>query len=112
MRTAVRAFLLLAGLCAPTLAGERVQFVFKGLDRAHDVALLVPAACPLIGVQVDSGPRTLERNHVLNCMTQERIHVVREANGEQYSVVEMLLACDGGQVLVVKNIEFVRSDKQ
>lgn len=112
MRTAVRALFLLAALCAPTLAGERVQFVFKGLDRERDVGLLMPSACPLIGVQVDSGPRTLERNHVLNCTTQERIRVVRPAIGDQYSVIEMLLACDGGQVLVIKNIEFVRSDKQ
>src|SRR5881398_1508960 len=57
--------LLLGAAIATRSKTETLVFVFRGLDPAHNVAILRPMIAPDIGVQVDSGATKLQRGAVL-----------------------------------------------
>src|SRR6266568_8847077 len=61
-------------LPAPARKSDPLVFVFLRVDRSQDVAILRPMIAPDIGVQLDSGPRTLQPGTVLRCEASAREH--------------------------------------
>jgi hypothetical protein len=104
-----RAFL--AGLallsCGALAAREKTEplvFVFVRVDREKAIAILRPMIAPDIGVQLDSGPRSLEQGKVLNCASLAREHGAI-VDGQIGQVTDLLLDC-GEQKFVVKTLDF------
>ena len=85
-------------------AGRTVKFIYKGNDQQKNVAVLIPVIAPAFGVVLDSGPTTLERNTILDCIPEPRTTVIT-VDGQQGSMTELLLVC-GAQTLVVKEVYF------
>jgi hypothetical protein len=109
-----RAFLAGMGLllCGVIAAREKVDplvFVFVRVDREKDVAILRPMIAPDIGVQIDSGPRNLERGTVLRCASSVRAHRAI-VEGQLAQVTDLLLDC-GDQKFVVKTLDFTPKRK-
>ena len=86
-------------------AGRTVKFIYKGNDKQKDVAVLVPVIAPAFGAKLDSGPPTLQRNTLLDCIPDTRKTVFVLAGGQQGTATEILLVC-GEQVLVIKEVYF------
>jgi hypothetical protein len=101
--------LLLAGVIAAREKAEPLVFVFLRVDREKDVAILRPMIAPDIGVQLDSGPRDLERGKVLNCASFARIHSAL-VEGQLGQVTDLMLDC-GEQKFVVKTLDFTPKRK-
>ena len=82
----------------------RLAFVFLRVDATQDLAILHPIIAPDIGVQLDAGPRKLDRGTLLNCRASARTHsaLVESQIGQ---VSELLLDC-GEYKFVVKTIDF------
>src|SRR5712692_2720566 len=93
--------LLLCGVISARSKPEPLVFVFLRVDRERDVAILRPMIAPDIGVQLDSGPRTLQPGTVLRCEASAREHsAIIEGQ-----VSDLMLDC-GDQKFVVKTVEF------
>jgi hypothetical protein len=80
--------LVLCGIVAARSKSDPLVFVFLRVDTAQDLAILRPMIPPDLGVQLDSGVRTLK--------------IVEGQVGE---VRELLLDC-GEQKFSVKTLEF------
>ena len=110
-RRLVAGFVLLCavGIVARTLSAsgskpESLLFVFLRVDRQRDVAVLRPMIAPDIGVQVDSGPRSLTPGTVLTCQMVPREHDAI-VEGQLGKVSELILDC-GDHKFVIKTLEF------
>jgi hypothetical protein len=96
--------LLLCGVISARSKTDPLVFVFVGVDRAQDVAILRPMIAPDIGVQLDSGPRELKPGTVLRCASSLRDHdAIVET--EIAKVTDLVLDC-GEHKFVVKTIDF------
>jgi hypothetical protein len=96
--------LLLCGVISARSKTDPLVFVFVGVDRAQDVAILRPMIAPDIGVQLDSGPRELKPGTVLRCASSLRDHdAIVET--EIAKVTDLVLNC-GDHKFVVKTIDF------
>ncbi|MGH9968500.1 MAG: hypothetical protein ACREBG_11825 [Pyrinomonadaceae bacterium] len=93
-----------AGMRPNILPGRTVKFVFKGIDKQKNAAVLFPVIAPAFGVQLDSGPRMLQTHTIINCIPDARTVSIL-VDGQPASVTEILLAC-GEQTLVIKEIYF------
>ena len=98
------AALLFCGVIAARSKTEPLVFVFRGVDRAQDVAILRPMIAPDIAVQLDSGSSKLERGAVLQCQTATREHAAI-VEGQISKVSEMILDCDDYK-FAVKALDF------
>ena len=89
---------------APSGKANPLVFLFLRVDRDQGVAYLRPMIAPDIGVQLDSGPRELERGTVLHCTTFIREHpaIVEE---QKATISELLLDC-GDHKFIVKGLDF------
>jgi len=96
--------LLLCGAITARTKTEPLIFVFLRVEHEQDLAILRPMVAPDIGVQLDSGPRTLERGAVLRCTSSQRDHDAI-VEGQLAKVSDLLLDC-GDQKFVVKTVEF------
>ncbi len=96
--------LLLCGVTTARSKPDPLVFVFLRVDRAQDVAILRPMIAPEIGVQLDSGPRTLPPGTVLRCEASAREHSAI-VEGQVGKVSELVLDC-GDHKFVVKTLEF------
>jgi hypothetical protein len=83
---------------------KSLVFLFRGVDHKQDLAILHPLVAPDIGVQLDSGPRNLDRGSVLTCEAQLREHP-GIVEGQPAKVSDLLLDC-GDHKFVVKNLDF------
>ena len=83
---------------------ESLLFVFLRVDRQRDIAILRPMIAPDIGVQLDSGRRSLTNGTVLTCQMVERQHdgIVE---GQLSKVSELILDC-GDHKFVIKTLDF------
>ena len=103
--------LLLCGIISarskPAAAGkpDPLVFVFLRIDHEQDVAMLRPMIAPDIGVQLDSGGRTLDPGTVLRCEHSARTHAAI-VKGQVATVSELLLDC-GDHKFVVKTLDFM-----
>jgi len=96
--------LLLCGVISARSKTDPRVFVFVGVDRAQDVAILRPMIAPDIGVQLDSGPRELKAGTVLQCATSLRDHdAIVETKIAK--VTDLVLNC-GDHKFIVKTIDF------
>jgi hypothetical protein len=95
----------------PARAGkpDPLVFVFLHLDPEEGVALLRPMIAPDIGVQLDSGARTLKQGAVLRCQAIVREHQAI-VEGQVAKVTDLLLDC-GDQKFVVKGLDFSQRTK-
>jgi hypothetical protein len=83
---------------------DSLVLAFRGLDRQQELAILHPVIAPDIGVQLQAGPRKLERGAVLNCKASARTRsAIVESEIGQFS--EMGLEC-GDHKFVVTAIDF------
>src|SRR6266702_8617855 len=96
--------LLLCGVISARSKTKPLVFVFLRVDREQDVAILLPMIAPDIGVQLDSGPRTLQPGTVLRCEASAREHSAI-VEGQVAKVSELMLNC-GEHKFVVKTLEF------
>jgi hypothetical protein len=96
--------LVLCGVVTARSKSDPLVFVFLRVDTAQDLAILRPMIAPDIGVQLDSGPRTLELGTVLRCESTSRTHPAI-VEGQVGAVKELLLDC-GEQKFSVKTLEF------
>jgi len=96
--------LLLCGAIAARSKTEPLIFVFLRLEHEQDLAILRPMVAPDIGVQLDSGPSTLDRGAVLRCTSSQRDHDAI-VEGHVAKVSDLLLDC-GDQKFVVKTLDF------
>jgi len=96
--------LLLCGVISARSKPEPLVFVFLRVDRERDVAILRPMIAPDIGVQLDSGPRTLQPGTVLRCEASAREHSAI-VEGQVAKVSDLMLDC-GNNKFVVKTLEF------
>ncbi len=96
--------LLLCGVISAWSKTEPLVFVFLRVDREQDVAILRPMIAPDIGVQLDSGPRTLQPGTVLRCEASAREHSAI-VEGQVAKVSDLMLDC-GNNKFVVKTLEF------
>jgi hypothetical protein len=96
-------------LPAPASKPDPLTFVFLRVDRDQGVAYLRPMIAPDIGVQLDAGPRELQRGTVLRCTTSIREHpaIVEE---QMATISELLLDC-GDRKFVVKGLDFSQRAK-
>lgn len=96
---------VLLSLCAwhSARAGlHGVPFVYKQADG--DMAYLQPMYAPQIGVQLEKGPRQINKGEYLVCKPGvEKFKVVFE--GKTTDVSSMTLACDD-RVFIVRGIRF------
>ena len=83
-------------LCAGAGKTKSLVFLFRGVDR--------PIVAPDVGVQLDSGPRRLNRGSVLTCETRLREHDA-VVEGQVAKVSDLLLDC-GEHTFVVKSLDF------
>jgi hypothetical protein len=96
--------LLFSGAIAAREKADPLVFVFVRVDREKDLAVLRPMIAPDIGVQLDSGPRSMEQGKVLNCASFVREHGAI-VDGQLAQVTDLLLDC-GDQKFVVKTLDF------
>jgi len=96
--------LVLCGVVTARSKSDPLVFVYLRLDAAQDVAILRPMIPPDIGVQLDSGPRTLETGAVLRCESAARTHPAI-VDGQVAQITDLLLDC-GDQKFVVKTLDF------
>lgn len=96
--------LLLCGALAARSKTEPLIFVFLRVEHQQDLAILRPMVAPDIGVQLDSGPSTLERGAVLRCASSQRDHDAI-VEGHIAKISDLLLDC-GDQKFVVKTLDF------
>jgi hypothetical protein len=96
--------LLLCGGISAHSKRDPLMFVFRGVDRAQDVAILRPMIAPDIGVQLDSGPRELKPGTVLQCASSLREHDAI-VESQIAKVTDLVLDC-GDHKFVVKTIDF------
>ncbi len=101
--------LLLCGAIEAHSKAELLVFVFLGVDREQDVAILRPMIAPDIGVQLDSGPKDLDKGSVLRCKTSERTHDA-VVEGRSSKLTELVLDC-GSHQFVVKTLDFTSREK-
>ncbi len=95
--------LLFSGAIAAREKADPLVFVFVRVDRAKDIAVLRPMIAPDLGVQLDSGPRTLEPGTVLRCTSFVREHAAI-VEGQLTQVTDLRLDC-GDQEFVVKALD-------
>ncbi len=96
--------LLMAATITARSKSHPLVFVFLRVDRERDVAILRPMIAPDIGVQLDSGPRTLQPGTVLRCEASAREHSAI-IEGQVSKVSDLMLDC-GDQKFVVKGLDF------
>ena len=96
--------LVLCGVVTARSKSDPLVFVYLRVDTAQDVAILRPMIAPDIGVQLDSGPRTLETGAVLRCESATRSHPAI-VDGQVAQITDLLLDC-GDQKFVVKTLDF------
>src|SRR4029077_6342349 len=75
-----------------------------GFFCEHDIAIRRPMIAPVIGVQLDSGPRQLAPGTVLTCEMLPREHDAI-VEGQVSKVSEIVLNC-GEHKFVVKTLDF------
>jgi len=92
------------GVPAAKSKPESLLFVFLRVDRDRDVALLRPMIAPNVGVQLDSGPRSLDSGTVLTCQMVPREHDAI-VEGQLSKVSELVLEC-GDHKFVIKTLDF------
>ena len=97
-------FLLICGAITGHSKPDPLLFVFLRVDRAQDVAILRPMIAPDIGVQLDSGSRTLATGTVLRCDLSSHEHAAI-VEGQVGKITEMVLECDERK-FIVKTIDF------
>jgi hypothetical protein len=96
--------ILLCGAISARSKTDPLVFVFVGVDRAQDVAILRPMIAPDIGVQLDSGPRELKPGAVLRCAASLREHdAIVETRIAK--VTDLVLDC-GERKFIVKTLDF------
>jgi|SRR5215471_11957605 len=83
---------------------KSLVFLFRGVDPQQNLAILHPIVAPDVGVQLDSGPRSLDRGSVLTCKTRLREHDA-VVEGQVAKVSDLLLDC-GEHTFVVKTLDF------
>ena len=88
---------------------EPPVFVFLGVDRERNLAMLRPMVAPDIGVQLDSGGRDMKPGTVLRCTTSEREYKAI-VDGQNATVIDLVLDC-GENKFVVKGIDFTPGAK-
>ena len=103
------ALLLFCGAITARSKPDPLVFVFLRIDSKQEIAVLRPMIAPDIGVQLDSGPRTLQPNTVLHCQTSTREHRAI-VEGQTATVCELLLDC-GDHKFVVKGLDFTQRAK-
>ena len=96
--------LLVCGAITARGKSDSLLFVFLRVDRQRDIAILRPMLAPDIGVQLDSGPRSLTNGTVLTCQMVEREHDAI-VEGQLSKVSELLLDC-GDHKFVIKTLDF------
>jgi hypothetical protein len=96
--------LVLCGVVAARSKSGPLVFVFLRVDTAQDLAILRPMIPPDLGVQLDSGTRTLKTGTVLRCEPTSRTHAAI-VEGQVGNVRELILDC-GEQKFSVKTLEF------
>ena len=96
--------ILARGVPAAGSQPESLLFVFLSVDRHRDIAILRPMIAPDIGVQLDSGPRSLTNGTVLTCQMVERQHD-SIVEGQLSKVGELVLDC-GDHKFVIKTLDF------
>lgn len=101
--------LLFSGAIAAREKPEPLVFVFVRVDREKDLAVLRPMIAPDIGVQLDSGPRSLEQGTVLRCTSFVREHSAI-VEGHLATISELVLAC-GDHKFSVKGLDFSQRAK-
>jgi len=103
------ATLLFCGALTARTKPDPLVFVFLRLDPKEGVALLRPVIAPDIGVQLDSGSRTLKSGTVLRCqaITCEHPAIVE---GQVAKVIDLVLDC-GDQKFIVKGLDFSQRTK-
>ena len=92
------------GASAPAGKNDPLVFVFLRIDTQRNLAILRPMIAPDIGVQLDSGPRQLEKHTMLQCRATSR---ERDAlvDGQIGKFSETLLDC-GQYKFALKGIDF------
>jgi hypothetical protein len=101
--------LLSCGTIVARSKTDSLMFVFLGVDHEQDVAILRPMIAPDIGVQLDSGPRNLERGTVLRCEATVRAHDAL-VESQISKVTEIVLDC-GDHKFIVKTLDFTPPGK-
>ena len=96
--------LLLCRVIAARSKTEPLIFVFLCVEHEQNLAILRPMIAPDIGVQLDSGPSTLERGAVMRCTSSQRDHDAI-VEGQIAKVSDLLLDCSD-QKFVVKTLDF------
>jgi len=96
--------LLFCGAIVARGKTESLLFVFLRVDHDHEIAILRPMIAPDIGVQLDSGPRTLAPGSVLTCAMLPREHDAI-VEGRVSKVSELVLDC-GDHKFVIKTLDF------
>lgn len=84
-------------------AGLRgAAFIYQG--TTGDVAILQPVLPAKVAVQLEKGPRQINKAEVLTCEPGNQSHKGHDDQGE-FTITEMTLTC-GDRVFVVKGIQF------
>ena len=96
--------ILARGVPAARSKPESLLFVFLRVDRQRDIAVLRPMIAPDIGVQLDTGPRSLTSGTVLTCQMVPREHDAI-VEGQLSKVGELILDC-GDHKFVIKTLDF------
>jgi hypothetical protein len=96
--------LALCAVAAARSKSDPLVFVFLRVDTTQNLAILRPMIPPDLGVQLDSGPRTLKTGTVLQCESTSHTHPAI-VEGQAGEVRELLLDC-GEQKFSVKTLEF------
>lgn len=105
----MKAFVLCASVCflahlASARPTEQHSFVFKGVDKTKQQAILIPMTPVNIGVQLESGNRIIDDHEVLHCTPKDEA-VPATVDGVATVRNELRLIC-GERVFIVKGIEF------
>lgn len=100
---------MLCGVLTAHRKQESPVFVFRGVDKERNVAMLHPMIAPDIGVQLDSGGKEIKPGAILRCTTSEREYQAI-VEGQKATVTDLVLDC-GENKFVVKGIDFTPGAK-
>jgi hypothetical protein len=101
--------LLLFGAASARRKQDPPVFVFLGVDRERNLAMLRPMIAPDVGVQLDSGGKEIKPGAILRCATFEREYQAI-VEGQKATVTDLVLDC-GENKFVVKGIDFAPGAK-
>ena len=94
---------------AATGGADPLVFVFLRVDQARKIGILRPMIAPDIGVQLEAGPRELQRGAVLYCIPSPCEHDA-VVDSQAAKVTDLVLEC-GEHKFVVKSLDFHPSGK-